>query len=406
MNVFLILLVAYGVFSSSSRALGVDRGPILTNVNPGSVIRQVDKKVYFLQAEVAPLTAILTQTGAMKKMFGPLYEWYEKDMGTPLCTALNASAIGSATIVVAAGQGTSFCINDIIEHRVTSGVAGAQHLVTNVVGDTLTVTRAIGLAGGGVADANIAAGDTIMLIAPAFPENGLSQRAISLTPNVRQNCDQTFRHFAEISRKEAETERYDIGMPRMAERRKEAIIFHMEARERAYFFGQYLYVAGTSTQNAGRGIRQTITTNVFNLLGALTKAKLDAIAEQVTLYGPGKKDFHCSGSLMRAIHTEILGLGSTHLNLSPDSEKYGLKIYEYVTPFGTLNLILNRMLTQCADGEGYIIDRDNIRRFGQTDTIIKHNIQPPDQDGFKDEVLTDDHIQLTLEPKHARVYNP
>lgn len=397
-----LLIVLFAVLSMPHMAgLNAQRGAYLTTTSSTTVVRSVDPKIWFLQAKIAPLVAFVNQVGPMIKVANPKHEWAEKDMGVPYAKVVGAVTNVATSVPVTTGAGTSFAAYDLVMNQRT----GEQFQVTtDPAADTLTVKRAFGV----TAAAAMVDGDVLILLGPAYGENKTSGSAIAISPSMPYNYSQTFRHWAEVSRREAFTERYDIKMPRMIERRKEAMLYHMEAMARAFYLGEPYVDTATDAAHpitVGGGLKYKVTTNVLDCQGALSKNKFDTIVRATTFYGADDKLLFASGSFLQALQEECLTQPYTHLNLSPDSKKFGFNIREYESPFGTIGIVRDRILDQIAQGEAYIIDKGSLRRFGMQDTIIRHNVQAPDQDGFKDEILSDCHVQVANEPKFARIYN-
>jgi hypothetical protein len=110
------------------------------------------------------------------------------------------------------------------------------------------------------------------------------------------------------------------------------------------------------------------------------------------------------------------GVGISALNKFPASKQqtrndettYGMNVTRYTSPFGSLNLVYHRMLEGTKYG-GYIIvvdmeqaayrylANDSVSR----DTKVLPNRQPNDQDGRKDEYLSEVGLQFGLQRTHG-----
>lgn len=383
-------------------ALDVTRGVVTTNTHassPDTVIRSVDPRIFFLQAKVAPLMALLKK---LKKGSNPnsyKFEWVEKDMGTPLTTVSSAQTTATTTFNVAAGSGAMFTANDIIYVPATGEIIK----VASVTTDAVDVTGGRGY--GTTAAAAISAGETIVHLGSGHAEGGTSPEAISIDPSMPYNYTQIFKTAAQATRTEAQTFRYEPKNPKMVQRRKEAMILHMEGIERAYLFGERkIDVTGATPRHLTGGFRSFVTTNVANMAAALTKAKFDDWLSDLFLFGEGNKVLFASASLLQAINKEVLS--NSNMNITPATKEWGLDVRRYLSPFGALDIVYHRVLSQVHDGYGYAVDLDNVEEKSLQPTIVKQNVAANDYDGFKDEILSECGIMVALEKSHGIVYNP
>jgi hypothetical protein len=91
-----------------------------------------------------------------------------------------------------------------------------------------------------------------------------------------------------------------------------------------------------------------------------------------------------------------------------DEKTYGMDVTQYTSPFGSLNLVYHRLLEGTKYG-GYIIlvDMDQVAyRYlanddQNRDTKVLTNRQPNDQDGRKDEYLTEFGLEVRQQRTHA-----
>ena len=70
------------------------------------------------------------------------------------------------------------------------------------------------------------------------------------------------------------------------------------------------------------------------------------------------------------------------------------------------NLVKHRLLENIYDGYALGLDLKNLwyRPLQGRDTVLKTNIQANDEDGEKDEYITEAGLQLNLEKTHAVMY--
>jgi hypothetical protein len=88
---------------------------------------------------------------------------------------------------------------------------------------------------------------------------------------------------------------------------------------------------------------------------------------------------------------------------------YGVKLTEYVTPFGTLMMKMHPLLSQNPTFRswGLVIDTKNVRyRYLRgRDTQYLKDRQNPGDDVILDELLTEAGLEVNLEQTHAIIKN-
>jgi hypothetical protein len=110
------------------------------------------------------------------------------------------------------------------------------------------------------------------------------------------------------------------------------------------------------------------------------------------------------------------GVGVSALNKFPaskqqtrnDESTYGMDVTKYTSPFGSLNLVWHPLLEGTKYG-GYIIvlDMEQVAyRYlandqESRDTSVLQNRQPRDQDGRKDELLSEIGLEFGLQRAHG-----
>lgn len=381
-------------------AYNVQRGVIHTSTSPNNQtqIRYVDPKVYFLEAETAPLVALL-ESLKKESVSNYKFEWIEKTMGTPLASLSAPIDAVQTNIPLQLNEGAMFTVNDLLLIEPTN----EQMRVTAIAGDTLTVVRGFGE----TVAAPALVGARVLLLGSAYPEAQTSPEAIGLKPVIQFNYTQIFKHTAEASRTECQTDSYDYKNPKMVERRREALLFHMEARQRAYMFGQRAlgFEAGTGKPiHTGRGVFNWIVSNIHDCLGAFSKQKFDLFCEAIFRYGGKRKRLFCSSEMLDAIDQMVLN-NSNYL-ITDKTKTWGARIVEYQSPYGIVEIQYDRLMSQIKPGYAVAIDIDSIKLRYLQETRVKTNVQATDYDGYKDEILTEDHIQLMNEERHGIIHNP
>lgn len=363
-----------------------------TDQNTGALVRDVDDKVWFLNAQVAPLMSLIKKIGKSEKTNNVKFEWYEKSMGT-FTTAFAGSTESSpgSTIDVTTGDGAKFRINDLLLAKST----GEQMLITAISGDTLTVTRGYGE----VSSANLTNGDTLFFLGNAFMETTEAPESQVLTSGVVYNYPQIFKDAVELSRRELETDRYDEKNPKLKEKRKEMFLMHMEKINRTFWNGQrYDDTSGSQRRTLTRGALNFINTNVVDCGGSFTRAKMNSLLKSVFDYGTGNKYLFVGSDMMDALDSEFFTNGN--VQLTPGSKEFGLDIRTWISPYGRVKIAYDQVLSQMYSDYGVLLDFDTIKERYMLKTKLYQNIKSEnDPDGVKDEYKTDTGLQVANEEK-------
>jgi hypothetical protein len=366
-------------------ALNLLKGAQVTsqqNSAPDTRIRFVDPKVFFAQAKVAPLITLLQKINRLVRTTAIKCEWVEEDMGTPTTTLHTTINDSTTTVIVAAGAGVMFDAGDIL--WIPNAAGGEQMLVTGRSNDNLTVVRSFGAG----AAAAATEGAQIVKLGSAYAENATSGVGLKQKSTMPHNYTQIFRTPIEMSRTEALIGRYERGSQEAwAKNKKDAWRFHMEAKERAFINGDINYDSATD-RRACNGVLRYLETRE-DMSSAFTRAKMEAFLETVMRNGGDNYYLFGSGTFMRAFNTEILG--NSAMNITPATKEWGLDVIRYHSPFGSLNVVYHKVMTQILEGQyggcAMLLDLDLVTEYYITKTTYRPNIQPNDQDGRKDEFL-------------------
>ena len=387
-------------------ALNLQKGAQTTSFNnssPDTRVRFVDPRIFFAQAEIAPLNALMEKMKRSVRSTSIKPEWVEKDMGTPT-TTLNGAIDNQATtttVNVAAGTGPMFDVNDIL--WIPSATGGEQMLVTDRTADALTVVRNWGSAG----LAAHADGSQIVKLSSSYAEGATSGVGVKIKPSMPYNVTQIHRTPIELTRSEMQIKRYERGEKgARQDARRDAMILHLEGVERSFINGDLKEDVSTNRRVA-KGILRYITTNREDLKGSLTKAKFDSFLKDVMFNGGGKYVLAASGTFMEALHAEVLS--KSNMNITPATKEWGLDVTRYLSPFGKCDVFYHHVLSQLLEdnygGCAMLLDMSLVTKYYLQKMILRENIQANDADGFKDEYLEECCAALHNEANHGFIFN-
>lgn len=387
-------------------ALNLQKGAQTTSFNnssPDTRVRFVDPRIFFAQAEIAPLNALMEKMKRSVRSSSIKPEWVEKDMGTPT-TTLNGAIDNKATtttVNVAAGTGPMFDVNDIL--WIPSATGGEQMLVTDRTADALTVVRNWGSAG----LAAHADGSQIVKLSSSYAEGATSGVGVKIKPSMPYNVTQIHRTPIELTRSEMQIKRYERGEKgARQDARRDAMILHLEGVERSFINGD-LKEDVTTNRRVAKGLLRFIATNREDLKGSLTKAKFDSFLKDVMFNGGGKYVLAASGTFMEALHAEVLS--KSNMNITPATKEWGLDVTRYLSPFGKCDVFYHRVLSQMLEdnygGCAMLLDMSLVTKYYLQKMILRENIQANDADGFKDEYLEECCAALHNEANHGFIFN-
>lgn len=82
---------------------------------------------------------------------------------------------------------------------------------------------------------------------------------------------------------------------------------------------------------------------------------------------------------------------------------YGVRISEWQTPFGIVNIVHNPLFVEELAGNAYLMDMESFRyrHMEGRDTQLQTNIQAPDVDGEVDQYISEVGLERKQAPRHA-----
>jgi len=363
-----------------------------TNVLSDQLAIDLGDRISLLEPSAQPL-AVFTRKANKKRTVATKFSWLE-DQSKPRFDTQNGGATNVAT-TVAVTNGAYFQQWD----QVLNTRTGEQFRVDAVAGGNLTVTRGIG-------STNLAMnnGDELYIIGTAQPENDTSKPARSDIPSKVTNNTQIFRTPFEMSGS-LQASSFQASPDEWPRQARSKGIEHAKDLELSFLFGRKSATTpGATEDRTTGGILSFITTNQTDAGGDLSEAEFNAFMLQVMRYGSDSKLAMASGVGISALNKFPASKQQTR----NDETTYGMNVTHYTSPFGSLNLVYHRMLEGTKYG-GYIIvvdmeqaayrylANDSVSR----DTKVLPNRQPNDQDGRKDEYLSEVGLQFGLQRTHG-----
>jgi len=391
-----------------------------------------DSILYLYPNGMAPLTALLAKLKS-EKVDDPEYYWWTKQLVSQsasitageiytdiaLSVAVGDASVAGATVYVKMTEANADQFR--VGHQVL--LRDASDYEVDVNGKVMAVVKngassylAVKLL---EADDNstthgLSDVDTVLIVGNINSEGAAMPEAISYDPLKWYNLTQIFRTSLEITRT-ARLTRLRTG-DAYRELKREALELHSIEMEKAFLWG----VRTEGTGSNGKPERTTMGL-IPAINGAGTPAGgtsgtvddftvnadyagetwlaggedwLDAELEVMFRYGQRDKLAFCGSGALLGINRLVKNVGQFQFN--PATKSYGIKVVEWHTPFGMINLITHPLFSYDATTRNsmVIFEPANLRYRFITDTTFykegeKQNTGWTRTDGTKEEFLTE-----------------
>jgi len=366
-----------------------------SNVTAIRRIVDISNKIDVLEPDSAPLTQLMKKI-EKRVAVNPVFNWMEEASLTKTDQVNNSGGYTSGALSVIVDNGSRFRAGDVVKVVAT----GEQALVTAVSTNTLTLTRAWGSTAAGVL-----ADDGVLLIVGNANQEHAEKRFIKIADQTpKTNYTQIFRTPFGISRTADNSEMY--GGKDMKHIRMMQLIEHQKEMERAFWFGEPKEdTTGTHPIRATAGVDFLLSTNATDAGGTLTEAEFESFLRTGFRFGGKTKWLFCAPIVTSAISY----WAKAKLQTVSKDKTYGIAVKEYLTPFGTLNIVNMNLFSETTvfAGYAYLLDLDGLayRYLANSDTKLRTNIQDNSADGQEDEYLSEVGLQLSQERKGAVLFN-
>lgn len=379
------------------------------NTTTAILVRDVGSKLYYLDPSENPFVLLADRAGS-KPASNPRFEWYEKQL-RPKVTTLN----GAGSDVDGSAVNTTLVTNDADVLKVGDLISNPARneiyrAITRTNSTSFVVTRG---AAGSTATNTAADLDDLFVIGSAWAEGVDVGVPDEWAETQKFNFTQISRTSFGSSRTRDQSEIFfGATRPRL---RAENAIAHAIDLEKVFLFGG----RSESTATVNAPLRTTggftfwATSNVTDLLGAsLSEPDLETWLESVfqhTASGDSRVLF-CAPSVITALDQLAVGKMRT---VSDSSLTYGISVKQWLTSHGTLNIIKHRLLAKPLTQDmtagytsvAYAVDPKMLTNRPMQTTVLKMDRQGPGVDGYIDEYLTEQGLQLTNPEVHGILKN-
>ena len=389
---------------------------------------------------IAPLTAILSKM-SNTKVDDPEYSWWTQEYPTQ-----------SETLADPADQSTEYVFSDaILETEVVAGTSGAAADVyvcfdTEAERNTFKVGHEVVLRDDSRPDRDVVArvtavdavvqnsvypvslkllqaehvadtlglANTMQVVGNANSEGSTRPSAQAIDPTKHYNYTQIFRTAHEVTRTASKTRLRTKEA--LAGTRRDSLEFHMMEIEKAFMFGvrSETVPSGEKTLRTTDGIISAIrrntpanvsdfATNGGGTWAAKGKTFLEDELEKIFRYGDKQKIALCGSGALLGLNR--LAGTDADINITPGERAYGIRIQEWITPFGTVDLLTHPLMSDVASTRNSMLILEPKRlkyRFIDDTTFIQDNLKNRGGnnsiDAYQEEYLT----ECGLEYSHTR----
>jgi len=359
----------------------------------------ISDTISLLDPDWYPFVQLMNALGAIKDTHNPTPRWMEDELA-PSVDTLTVATTAATDVTFTVAHANYWLVDDIINIPTTNENVLVTGVNTN--NNTITVTRAVGTEPPAAA---YAIGTVLLRIGSARAEGDVSRGIVSTLEVEELNYCQIQRDSIGVTNTSEATELYDGAD--LDYQAAKTMIKQLIDIERMILFGQRNITTGTlavdgSTQYKRMcgGILEFAQTNRLHVGGTLTEADWDRFAQISFRYGPSKKLVFTSPTITSALSQ----FAKDKLVTITADERYGFALREWLSPFGTMEIVNHWLLTGDVYG-GYAIAIDpqevmlRVLRGGKGGRLLLriNNIQANDQDARKDEFLTECTLQVNNE---------
>lgn len=357
--------------------------------------RTISDKVRNLFPGAAQLFAMIAtgtvNKGEVKKSAGLIgkkgvdtrkYEWFTY---TPLATYLTVASVASTTYTMSAVAG--LVTKRTVLNMTNMHVGRVSSVNTTTMEITVTaITAAF----------TVAAGDKLLIMAPAYPENSSGPTIVQKDDDNVYNTTQIARYPVAISASAKGNPHY--GGDFWGRVKEKNMIEGNRLTERSFLFGERP-ASGDTTADTGTGDAFGTFRGLWNWAGsefdcggAMTPEKFrkDLPLTMSDTINPAQKVIFLTSRTVRGEMLEWVNDKQMYIDGKSDLEKFGLDCKRFVTNGPTIEVVAHDAFDQPGmTNKGLIFCPDEclyIFKNGR-DLAPKQGIQNNDVDGYEDEIM-------------------
>jgi hypothetical protein len=366
--------------------------------------REMILYLYPRSEQKAPLNALIAGMKT-KATDDPEFNWFEK--ASPVrYSAVNYSTGYDSTVTDIILDDASFVrAGDLIRNEATNEV---MRVTTDYdgSGNNIVIARGWGSTATAITD-----GDELFIIGPAIAEGATARTALYKDPTKAYNYTQIFRYPLKLT-ETARATHLRTGAP-YKDMKKEALDQHTIDMERGFIWGvRNEDTSASEPKRSTGGIISFISSNSTTLSdGNLTYLALSNFLKGLFAKGSGEKLCFCGNQFLNVLNQ--MGEARGDMNLNQGASVYGIKITEWITPFGTVYIknhpLFNEITSHTKMGL-FIEPRNIIYRYLAGNGVNRNtkfltDREANDEDSTEDEFLTECGLEVQHEATHGLLKN-
>lgn len=364
------------------------------NIEQKRVVVDMSNSISLLKPRLYPLTVLSKKLGTQGAN-NYKFEWMEDSLLSRWVTCPAGVTDTATEITLGASEGGLVSANDLLKVVETGEVLRA----TLIANDKITVTRAYGTTSAKA----IPAGAKILVMGNAMMQGSGAPAEKYHQPVPVFNYTQIFKTAFSVTNTLEAIKLY--GRSELARLQMHKGIEHAQSIEYAAIFGERsLVTSGAQPISTTGGVMQFLagTENVDAISGTTGKlADLFDYCEKIFTYGSDTKTWLCSPAWL----TFMAKIAADYLHvIQADNDKtLGLNITQFRSPHGVLNMVPHPLFVQGYADLSIILDMEELkyRPLSGRDTKLQTNIQAPDEDGRRDQLITEAGFEIRQPKKHG-----
>jgi hypothetical protein len=353
------------------------------------------KGIHNLYPNAAPLLHVITRA-SKQVVSDPEFNHFEKQFPAQIIQANGGETAASTELTV--NSGDAFKVRKDYLLRNTRTFETVRVTADAAVGTSLNIARSVGTTVAAVINDD----DYFIVMGPAHQEGDDVPTAVWFDPSKVTGACQIFRNSTDQTETARRTE-FRTG-PIQKEARREAMLLHETDKERAFFFSEYsVSASGNAVRRTSTSLLEKISTNVNDYSGSVTRSAWNEDLANLFIDGSQEKLFLYGLTAGICIWNMVESMAWNVYDRTEAS--YGIKINEVVTPFGSLMLTHDKLLTKTQDFSdwAFAVDPEYLgyRFVKGRDTELYKNRQNPGQDRVIDEYLGEVGLEVMHEETHG-----
>lgn len=359
-------------------------------------------KIFNLQPDETPFISILSKMTKLK-CTNTRFSWFEDDMLGNYTQFAVATTASTANTTITVDSTAMFQEGDVVASFSTDvGAAEEIMLIQTIISSTqLQVIRAWGE----TAVAICAIDDYLYKLGSAMQEAYDAPEALVTGKTEVYNYVQLFSKTVQISDTAEQIDTYG-GNRRNYERNKVGVELKRDL-ESQFLWGERKQDTSTAAHPRWqtRGVYKMLGTTANELdmsAASLTESAFEGWLKDVFTHGSSEK-FLFAGAL---VLSQISQFATGKQRLSPGVvTKYGVKVREYLSTMGTVNLVHDKHFLGPHAGKGLILDMKELtyRYLQNSDFTLALNIQPKNAHYKMDEYKGTVGLELHHAAMHGRL---